>query len=158
MPDDRDDATEFLMGSGAIAFPFDEIGDRVEGTIVAMQKRQQTDMQTGEPAFFANGDPKYMLQVSLQTELQNSEDDEGLRSVYLRGGNYTPTKGTGTSSLNAVRDAIKKSKAERPEIGAWLSLAYTGESKNSNKGFNAAKLYTAEYKPPSYGVDLNEMA
>jgi hypothetical protein len=159
MPDTRDDVNEFLMGSGAKAFAFENIGDRVRGVIVAMQKRQQTDMQSGEPVFWSNGDPKYMLQVSLQTELQDSDDDEGLRSVYLRGGNYTPSKGKGTSSLNAVKDAVKRSGTDKGiEIGGTLALEYTGEAKASAKGFNNAKLYTADYTPPTYGVDLDDMA
>lgn len=159
MPDTRDDVNEFLMGSGAKAFEFAELGARVKGTIVAMQKRQQTDMQTGDPVFWANGDPKYMLQVSLQTDLQHSDDDEGLRSVYLRGGNYTPSKGKGTSSLNAVKDAVKRSGSDKGiEIGGTLTLEYTGEAKASSKGFNNAKLYTADYSAPSYGVDLDDLA
>lgn len=159
MPDTRDDVNEFLMGSGAKAFDFGEMGARVKGVIVAMQKRQQTDMQTGDPAFWANGDPKYMLQVSLQTELQESNDDEGLRAVYLRGGNYVPVKGKGTSSLNAVKDAVKRAGASKGlEIGGTLTLEYSGEAKASSKGFNPPKLYTADYAPPSYGVDLDEMA
>jgi hypothetical protein len=159
MPETRDDVNEFLMGSGAKAFPFDAIGDRVRGTIVAMQKRQQTDMQTGEPAFWANGDPKYMLQVTLQTELQDTDDDEGTRSVYLRGGNYVPVKGKGQSSLNAVKDAVRASgSANGIEPGGNLMLEYSGEGKASSKGFNPPKLYVAEYKAPSYGVDIDEMA
>lgn len=156
MPDTRDDVNEFLMGSGAKAFSFDNIGDKVRGTIVSMDKRQQTDMDTGDPVFWANGDPKYMLQVTLQTELQHSDDDEGMRSVYLRGGNYTPAKGKGSSSLNAVKDAVKRSGTDKGiEISGDLSLEYTGEAK---AGAFKAKLYTAEYRPPSYSVDIDEMA
>lgn len=159
MPETRDEVNEFLMGSGAKAFAFDNIGDRVKGVIVAMQKRQQTDMQTGEPSFWQNGDPKYMLQVSLQTELQDSDDDEGLRSVFLRGGNFTVAKGKGTSSLNAVKDAVKRSGTDKGiEIGGTLTLEYTGEAPKNKGGFNPAKLYTADYAAPSYGVDLDEMA
>lgn len=158
MPE-RDEINDFLMGKGAKAFPFDAIGDRVKGTIVAMQKRQQTDMQTGDPAFWANGDPKMMLQVSLQTEIQDGDDDEGMRSVYLRGGNYSPAKGKGTSSLIAVKDAVRKSGSEKGiEVGGVLTLEFTGEARSSNKGFNPAKLYTADYAPPSYSVDLDELA
>lgn len=158
MPETRDDVNEFLMGSGAKAFPFDSIGDRVKGTIVAMNKRQQTDINTSEPLFWANGDPKYMLQVTLQTDLQTEENDEGMRSVYLRGGNYTPTKGKGSSSLNAVKDAVRQSGSDKGiEIGGTLTLEYSGESKPPGKAYTA-KLYTAEYAPPSYGVDLDEMA
>jgi hypothetical protein len=159
MPDTRDDVNEFLMGSGAKAFAFDDIGDRVKGVIVAMQKRQQTDMQTGDPVFWANGDPKYMLQVSLQTDLQSDDNDEGLRSVYLRGGNFTVAKGKGTSSLNAVKDAVKRSGSDKGiEIGGTLMLEYSGEAPKNKGGFNPAKLYTADYAPPTYGVDLDEMA
>lgn len=158
MPETRDEVNEFLMGSGGKAFPFEAIGDRVTGTIVAMQKRQQTDMQTGDPVFWANGDPKMMLQLTLQTELSESDDDEGTRSVYLRGGNYIPTKGKGTSSLVAVKDAVKRSGTDKGiEIGGTLSLEYSGEAKATGKGF-AAKLYVADYAPPRYGVDLDDMA
>jgi hypothetical protein len=124
-----------------------------------MQKRQQTDMQTGEPAFWANGDPKYMLQVSLQTELHDSDDDEGMRSVYLRGGNFTVAKGKGTSSLNAVKDAVRRAGATNGlEIGGTLMLEYSGEGPKNKGGFNPPKLYTSDYTPPSYGVDIDEMA
>lgn len=158
MPDTRDEVNEFLMGSGAKAFPFESIGDRVKGAIVAMQKRQQTDINSGDPLFWGNGDPKYMLQVSLQTDLQESDDDEGMRSVYLRGGNYVPSKGKGASSLNAVKDAVRRSGTDKGiEIGGTLTLEYTGESKTSGKAF-AAKLYTADYLPPRYGVNLDELA
>jgi hypothetical protein len=158
MPE-RDEINDFLMGNGAKPFPFEEIGNRVRGTIVAMQKRQQTDMQTGEPVFWNNGDPKMMLQVTLQTEMQEDDNDEGMRSVYLRGGNYVPAKGKGTSSLNAVKDAVRRSGSDKGiEIGGTLGIEFTGEAKASAKGFNAAKLYTADYVAPSYAVDIEEMA
>lgn len=159
MPDTRDDVNEFLMGSGAKAFDFGEIGARVKGVIVAMQKRQQTDMQTGEPAFWKNGDPKYMLQVTLQTDLQDDDNDEGARSVFLRGGNYVAVKGKGQSSLNAVKDAVRQSgSANGIEPGGTLMLEFSGEGKKSASGFNPPKLYVATYEPPSYGVDINDMA
>lgn len=153
----RDEINDFLMGSGAKAFPFDSIGDRVKGVIVEMKKRQQTDMQTGEPAFWTNGDPKMMLHVTLQTELQTEDDDEGMRSVYLRGGNFTPAKGKGTSSLIAVKDAVRRANSEI-EIGGTLTLEYSGEARSSSKGFNPAKLYVADYAPANHSVDLDEMA
>lgn len=154
-----DDANEFLMSTGAKAFPFENVGDAVTGTIVSMQKRQQTDMQTGKPAYWDNGDPKMMLMVTLQTELQDDDEDDGVRTVYLRGGNHTAVSGTGTSSLNAVRDAVKRSKsAAGIQDGATLTLSFTGIGKASSKGFNPPKLYTATYKAPTYAVDLDEMA
>src|SRR5215510_4915631 len=145
-----DEINEFLMGSGGKSFPFDSIGDRVSGVIVDLKKRQQTDLESGEPQFWANGDPKMMLVVTLQTQLSDSDDDEGLRNVYLRGGNFTPVKGKGTSSLIAVKEAVRKSGAtDGIQIGGYLALEYSGEAKASNRAYNAPKLYTSEYEVPS---------
>lgn len=158
MPE-RDDVNEFLMGNAAKAFPFENLGDEVSGVITDMKKTQQTDMQTGEPVFWNNGDPKMMLRITLQTDLQDSEDDEGLRSVYLRGGNPVAVKGKGSSSLVAVKDAVRKSGAtDGIQIGGWLKLGHTGLGQSANKGFNPPKLYSAEYRVPSYAVGLDDLA
>lgn len=155
----NDDFNDFLFGGGAKAFPFEALGDEVTGEIIHMEKRQQTDMQTGQPSFWDDGNPKMMLVVKLMTSLRDDEDDDGERSVYLRGGNPVAVKGEGTSSLAAVRDAVKKSKSPNGiEMGAVLTLKYSGEGKASNRGFNPPKLYTAVYRPPSMAVDLDEMA
>ena len=156
MPDEIND---FLMGTGGKSFPFEEMGDSVTGIIMEMKKRQQTDLESGDPQFWANGDPKMMLVISLQTQLRDDEDDEGVRNVYLRGGNFLAVKGKGSSSLIAVKDAVKKSGAsDGIQPGGTLTLAYTGEAAKSNRAFNAAKLYTASYSPPNHAVDLDEMA
>lgn len=153
-----DEANDFLFGGGAKAFPFDNVGDTVSGPIVSMQKRQQTDMQTGKPAFWDDGSPKMMLMITLQTELQDSDEDDGMRSVYLRGGNHTVVSGKGTSSQVAVKDAVRRSKAERIETGGVLTLQFSGVGKQANKGFNPPKLYVASYRPPSYAVEIDELA
>lgn len=152
-----DEINDFLMGSSGKAFEFGAIGDTVTGVITDMKKRQQTDFQTGAPAFWNDGNPKMMLVVTLQTEFQDDENDEGLRNVFLRGGNYTALKGKGTASLVAVKDAVKKS-GKPIEIGGRLTLQYSGEGPAPAKGMNPAKLYTAAYQPPSYQVDMDELA
>jgi hypothetical protein len=48
----NDDVTEFLMGGGARAFSFDNLGDLVEGTISQMSKRQQTSLDSGKPQYW----------------------------------------------------------------------------------------------------------
>lgn len=158
MPE-RDDINDFLMGNGAKAFPFDAMGDTVTGRIVEMKKQQQTDMETGDPQFWKNGDPKMMLRITLATDYQISADDEGLRSIYLRGGNPTAVKGKGTSSLVAVQDAVKKgSDGKGIEVGGTLTLQYSGEGEKTNRAYNPPKLYVASYKPPSLAIDIDDMA
>jgi hypothetical protein len=158
MPE-RDEINDFLMGNGAKAFPFENMGDTVTGQIVEMKKQQQTDLDTGEPQFWKNGDPKMMLRITLQTDASDSSEDEGLRAIYLRGGNPTAVKGKGTSSLVAVKEAVKKSGAtDGIQVGGTLTLQYAGEGEKPNRAFNAPKLYVASYKPPAYGIDMDEMA
>lgn len=152
-----DDINEFLMGGSGKAFEFGAIGDTVTGVITDMKKRQQTDFQTGAPAFWANGEPKMMLMVTLQTDLQEDENDEGFRNVYLRGGNFTALKGKGTASLVAVKEAVRKS-GKPIEVGGTLTLQFSGEGPAPAKGMNPAKLYLASYVPPSYAVDMDELA
>ena len=155
----NDDVNDFLMGNGAKAFPFENLGDKVSGQIVEMKKQQQTDMQTGEPVFWNNGDPKMMLRITLQTDLQDSEDDEGLRSVYLRGGNPVAVKGSGTSSLVAVKDAVRRSGApDGIQPGGILTLEFSGYGQAANKGFNPPKLYLASYRPPIASIDMDDLA
>lgn len=159
MSQTRDEINEFLMGGSGKAFEFNAIGDTVSGVIKEMKKRQQTDFVTGEPQYWNDGSPKLMLVVQLQTELQESEDDDGIRTVYLRGGNFTVAKGKGSSSLVAVKDAVKRSGAEDGiQPGGKLTMQYSGEGPAPAKGMNAAKLYTASYQPPSYSVSLDDLA
>jgi len=158
VPDDNE-GNDFLFSGGAKAFPFEEIGNKVTGEIKEMKKQQQTDMQTGEPSHWANGDPKMMLRITLQTDLQESEEDEGLRSVYLRGGNFTAVKGSGTSSLLAVKDAVRRSgSTEGIQIGGILTMEYTGMGQAANKGFTPPKLYTASYRAPLTTIDMDDLA
>lgn len=159
-----DEASDFLFGGGAKAFPFDNMGDTVTGRIVGTQKRQQTDMQTNKPAVWDDGNPKMMLMVTLQTDLAESDEDDGLRTVYLRGGNHVVVTGKGASSQVAVRDAVRRgnlavgNEPNKFEIGATLTLQFSGIGKQANKGFNPPKLYVASYKPPTYAVDIDDLA
>ena len=142
---------------GGKAFAFDAIGDSVQGEIIGMDLRQQTDMQTGEPKTFDDGRPRMVMVVTLQTELQGDETDDGSRSVWLRGGNYAVGKGKGTSSLTAVKDAMRRAGVSDIETGGWLRVDYTGESV-AKRGYNPAKLYTADYRPPRNAVSLDDLA
>jgi hypothetical protein len=89
-----------------------------------------------------------MVVIVLQTTLRNDEEDDGLRSIYLRGGNYEIASGKGSSSAAAVREAVKRAGKPGPEIGGKLALKWTGLAPKKG-GFSPAKLYTAAYEPPA---------
>lgn len=155
---DMNDVNDFLMATGAKAFPFDKQGDIVTGEIIDAQKKQQTGMEDGKPQFWDDGNPKMMVVVTLQTSLRENDDDDGKRTVYLRGGNPQVADGKGTSTLRAVQEAIKKSGSKNGiELGATLSLAWTGNAPKKG-GLNPAKLYSAAFKPATQNIDIDEMA
>ena len=152
-----EDVNAFLQSQGAKSFPFNAVGDAVSGIIVNAEMRQQTDLETGEPQTWKDGSPKRMLVVTLQTDIQEDENDDGVRTLYLRGGNYTVHDGKGASSLTAVRDAIKASGAKELEVGAKLTVGYTGNGNKSNNAFTAPKLYSARYEAPTRNVAVEEL-
>lgn len=158
MSTQRDTVNEFLRSQGAKAFPFDSMGDTVKGEIVAMDLRQQTDMETGEPLTWRDGSPRMVLVVTLATEAQDDENDDGQRTVWCRGGNFTAVKGSGTSSLTAVKDALRKAGASDIEIGGVLAMQWSGEGQASARGRNAPKLYTCAYQPPTANVSIDDLS
>ena len=152
-----DDINDFLFGSGGKAFPFEKMGDQVTGEIIGMKKQQQTEPDSGKPKFFDSGDPMMMIVVTLQTDLHDDDEDDGVRNVYLRAGKYVVADGKGSAGLVAVRDAVKRSGSDKGiEVGGRLTLAYTGHGPKKG-AFNPAKLYTASYKPAVSNIDLEEM-
>lgn len=157
MPASPEDISKFINSSGAKAFTFDDIGATIVGSVVDMDLREQTDPVSGEVKTWSNGQPRMVLVVTLQTELQEDEGDDGQRSVWLRGGNYQAVNGEGTSSLTALKDALKKAGVADLEQGGKLAMKYTGEGKASARGMNAPKLYMMSYQPPTKKVAMSDL-
>lgn len=153
------DIRDFLFGGGARAFPFEKPGDSVEGEILSAKMRQQTSLEDGKPLYWDNGDPRMMLVVVLQTTLHDDEEDAGERSLYIRGGNFTVADGKGSSSLQALKDALRKAGVTELETGGWLKMTFSGmgAKRQGAKAFNAPKLYVAEYKPPTTSIGIDQM-
>lgn len=149
---------DFIHQSGAKSFPFENRGDRVSGIITAMDMRQQTDMKSGEPKTFSNGDPMMVLVITLQTDLGDGEEDDGTRTVWARRGSYQVVDGHGVAMIPAIRDAIIKAGVKDMEEGGWLAVEYTGDGKRTASGFTAPKLYVAEYRAPKANVSVEDLA
>jgi len=96
--------------------------------------------------------------VTLQTDLRDGgDDDDGIRRIYAKGGNYEAASGKGTSMKDAIRDAVKASGASSLDEGGHLVVAYTGIGKKTNRGFSAPKLFRAQYKAPTSSVDADDL-
>jgi hypothetical protein len=134
-------ANDLLMGGGMASAKFPTIGTKVTGRIIRdPEARQQTDIQTGDPLTFANGDPRMQIVVQLATDERDAsiDDDNGDRALYIKG-----------NMLNAVREAVRRAGAKGLEVGGTLTIVYSGDGEAKTRGFNAPKLYTASYTPPS---------
>lgn len=135
-----------IGGAEGNAFQFNTPGDQVTGKILTLEEVQQTDMETGQPAFWNDNpaQPKMMYRITLQTELGNGSDDDGKRSVYLRGSRKPETK----SSLAAVTQAVRAATGGTSmDPGATLTLRYSGNGEASKRGWNPPKQYEATYTP-----------
>lgn len=132
-------ANELLMSAGARAAAFPTVGTTVTGTICAEPKvQQQTDIDSGAPLTFPNGDPRLQILVPLQTDLRETEDDDGIRTLYAK-----------ANMLKALREAVISSGASGLEIGGQITVTYSGDAPATKRGYNPPKLYTCTYRPPS---------
>lgn len=143
------DDTDFLGGSGAPAFKFENPGDTITGFISEPpRKRQQTDINTQQPVFWdppANTQPKYQWEITLiETQgkdgrpLQDSSDpdDSGERRIFMR-----------SHMLTAGRDAVRQAGATGLEVGAKMRVTFTGYGE-AKRGLSPAKLFQVQYKRP----------
>src|SRR5690606_14620750 len=79
---------DLLLGGGAAGkgMKFEQVGAQYAGTVVSVEVRPYTDLKTGKPEFWENGDPKQQLVIGIQTDERNPElqDDDGVRYDYVK--------------------------------------------------------------------------
>lgn len=142
----QNDTSDFFA-QGVKSFSFENHGDSVTGIITFKELRQQTDPDTREAVYWEDGRPKMQVVAHLQTTLAEDEEDDGLRSVYIR-----------ANVRAAVQAALKEAKAQDIELGGLLTLTYVSTDKPKNKAWSGRKNYTAQYIPPGdVSEDTNNM-
>lgn len=127
---------------------FETIGDKIVGSIVSAEARQTTDIQTGQPEVWPQGDPKMQVVITLQTDERDAsiEDDDGKRRVYAK---------KPSAMLTAIIAALA---GQRLEVGGRLAVQFTGTEPASTRGFNDKKLYQAAYQPPAANAAADLLA
>jgi len=146
------------LQGGSSSWKPEDIGDKITGVITSVKRVQQTDFQTGEPLEWSNGDPRMQTVVELQTELDDGDDDDGIRSVWMKGGaNFEAKEGKGRSGEVALVDAAKAAGATSIDEGAKLQVIMSGLAKPTTRGFQPAKLYSMKYTAPTSTVDVSDL-
>lgn len=149
------DVNEYLFGGGAKAFAFDHIGDICRGTVIKAELRQQSSLE-GELLTWTDGRPRMQLVITMQTDEHDSDDDDGIRTLYAKGGRFEIAEGEGTSMRDAIADAIKATGAKSLDPGDQLAVGYTGNGKG-RKGYNPPKLYAASFKKGRTSVTASDL-
>lgn len=143
------------LGGGGESFPFDHVGDEIEGFIQEMDTRQGSDMQTGELAWWDKEQtrPVMLTILTLQTSLRERPNDDGMRNVTLSG-SKKPAPDGGKSrmcaAVTAVRDATGGTEMK---FNGWFKMKFVGEGPRTKPGFNPPKYYEAWYRPPAMDLD-----
>jgi hypothetical protein len=57
----------------------------------------------------------------------------------------------------AIAEAVKAAGCNSIDEGATLAVAHTGLAKPQTRGYNAAKLYRAQYKAPVSSVNADDL-
>jgi len=138
------DANEFLMSGGAKAAAFPTIGTVVTGVVCGEPKvQQQTDPKDNSLKFFPSGDPMQVLVVPIQTDLRDSPDDDGKRTLWIAG-----------KTVGLLRDAIRAAGGNGLEQGARITQTYVADGEKK-PGLNPPKIYTVAYQRPAPGAAAN---
>lgn len=137
------DADDFLLSSGqggGKAAKFDRIGQIYSGVIVAPPKKVvQTDIATKQPKLSKfTGQPLYQVLVRIQTELREDNEDDGIRTLYVK-----------NKMTAAVGDAMRKAGVTRLEVGGLLRVGYTRDIPPETPGYRPSKDFAAEYIAPA---------
>ena len=143
MADQVTDPNALIMGSGARSASFKEHKDRVWGTIISSEVRQQTDFDSGALLYWDDGKPRQQVAIILLTDEQSDDDDDGLRAVYAKG-----------QMLKAIRAAVVKAVQRGIEDGGKLLVEYVSDAEPKRKGMSGAKQFFAKYEPPARMTEL----
>lgn len=146
------------IAGGGKSFAFEEIGDKVSGRIKTVDRRQQRNFSDGTPLEWDDGSPRMLTYVELETDLaEPGEDDDGVRAIYCKGGQFEVAEGQGKSAEQALVQAAKDAGVKTIEEGGTLSVVFSGRSKPTVRGYQPAKLFVMRYEPPRSSVSTDDL-
>lgn len=113
-----------------------EVGQTLSGTLTWVKEVQDTDFKTQAPLFWdeAKTQPVMVPVLTLQTDLRESEDDQGLRDLWCRTGLFTAFR-------DALREAGLTGVEDADLIGYHLTVRFLETVPSKNPRFNARKVF-----------------
>lgn len=138
------DNDALLMGSGGRSAKFENKGDKVEGTIMRVSNRQRTEMGSGAPMTWPDGNPKMQLVIQLLTEEQADDEDDGMRNLYV------PIP---SAMQRAIADAVRSTGQRGLGEGGLLAIQFHNTKEPEVRGYSPQKLYRARYTAPTISAE-----
>lgn len=129
------------MGAGGKSATFPDVGTEYDGYIASYEMRQQTDFKGGKPMTWDDGNPRMQLVVTLHTALREDDDDDGMRTLYVKG-----------NMQKAVRDAVAKAGARGIAVDGRLFVRYVSDGEAPGPKLSPPKMYIAKYAPPVQAI------
>lgn len=147
------------LSTGGNAWSPEEIGDTLTGVITNIERRQQKAFDGSGLLTWDDGTPRLLTVVTLQTDLNEKDDDTGIREVYLKGGSkFEPAKGKGTSGEVAFKDAANKAGLKSIELdgSVKMTIIHSGLAKKTQGNYLPAKLYQVKLEQVTPNVDVDD--
>lgn len=120
-------------GLPSLSFKDAPLGTTHTGVVTrAPELVQSRDFETGEPAFWKDGNPK--MAVVLHMRLDSTGDEVAVWAAK-------------PSSMFAAMGAAQKAAGAQISLGGRLAVTLQGEKPNDNPRLNAQKLYAVRYQP-----------
>lgn len=123
-------ADDFLSGGGAPSVSFKNIGDVLEGTVVAKDVVHKTKFGTTEKEYYKDGNPIWQLVVTLQTNLRDPDrdGDDGKRRIFAP-----------PQMKVEISKAVKAAGLKTLPLGTHLRIRFEREVPNSGSGGGSPK-------------------
>ena len=145
------------IAGGGKAWSPDKVGDKIEGTITLIERRQQRSFDGGVPLEWDDGSPRMLTYIELATSERDGDDDDGQRALYLKGGrNFEPAEGKGHSGEVALVEGAKKAGMSSVEEGTKLIIVHSGVAKPTTRGYQGAKLYLIKLEAGKSSVAVDD--
>jgi hypothetical protein len=137
---------DIYEGGGAKPVSWEDVGQTVEGEILAIRSKQLPKFGTEIPETWEDGSPKKTPIVTLQLDGEFEGEDDGKRDIYLRGNAFT-------AFGQALREAFKAKPNDDELIGSTLKIQFY-KTEKSGKG-QPRKLFRARItrKAPTVAAD-----
>lgn len=126
-----------------------QVGDTVTGTILDSEVRQSRDFDDNKLEFWDDGSPRLQLVINIQTDIRDDEDDEGIRSIYVKWHG---------ASRKALLTAVKDGGVQDLVPGDTFTASYIGDGDQPDKKKSKPKLYAYGIAPAGTIAKANAKA